>query len=36
METFSIITFVAGLLVGAGISLIIIACFFYWLFSQSE
>jgi hypothetical protein len=36
MEAFTIITFIGGMLVGAGIATALIFCFFYWLFSRSE
>lgn len=36
MEAFTIITFTAGFLVGAGIATAAIFCFFYWLFSRNE
>lgn len=36
MEVFTIITFIGGFLVGAGIATAVIFGFFYWLFSRSE
>jgi hypothetical protein len=36
METFSIITFIGGLLVGSGVTAGLIGAFLFWLFSRSE